>query len=230
MRPHNNPWDILGVHVSASYDEVKQAYRRLAMKYHPDKGGNIEMFNLIHSAYENIKNRNPVPVLSQPDITMITLKLSIRQQIEGLNDYVSVVDPKTKKELLLKVKIPPGARHEDKIKINYKGRQYIINILEKRDPVFTRQGFNIIMEKQIDIVDAMRGSQIQIHDACDESHTITIPPGTQHNAMFAIPQKGLYNKKTKLRGNLYVFVDFEIPELNLHNLEEFILRLKNDRN
>lgn len=45
-------YDTLGVPKSASHDEIKKAYRKLAMKHHPDKGGNEEKFKKITEAFE----------------------------------------------------------------------------------------------------------------------------------------------------------------------------------
>ncbi|CAB4241741.1 chaperone protein DnaJ [uncultured Caudovirales phage] len=51
-----NPYQILGLKSGASEEEVKQAYRKLAMKHHPDRGGNEEEFKKIKEAYEKITN------------------------------------------------------------------------------------------------------------------------------------------------------------------------------
>lgn len=48
---------ILGVEKSASMDEIKKAFRRLSMKYHPDRdGGSEEKFKELNSAYEVLKS------------------------------------------------------------------------------------------------------------------------------------------------------------------------------
>ncbi|MEM2159586.1 MAG: DnaJ domain-containing protein [Candidatus Nitrosotenuis sp.] len=60
----NNPYEVLGLNRNASADDVKKAYRRLAAKHHPDKGGNEEQFKKVKEAYEKIAEpekfgRNP---------------------------------------------------------------------------------------------------------------------------------------------------------------------------
>lgn len=45
-------WQTLGVAINASPEQVKEAYRLLAKKHHPDRGGDAELFNRIQSAYE----------------------------------------------------------------------------------------------------------------------------------------------------------------------------------
>ncbi|MEK7124360.1 MAG: molecular chaperone DnaJ [Patescibacteria group bacterium] len=45
-------YEILGVTKSASQDEIKKAFHKLAHKYHPDKGGDEKKFKEINEAYQ----------------------------------------------------------------------------------------------------------------------------------------------------------------------------------
>jgi curved DNA-binding protein len=49
-------YDTLKVTETATPEEIKKAYRRLASKHHPDKGGNTDEFQRIEEAYRVLSN------------------------------------------------------------------------------------------------------------------------------------------------------------------------------
>jgi len=64
-------YSILGVSKSASQDDIKKAYRKLASKHHPDRGGDTSKFQQIEEAYRTLSDDqkraqydNPMPQYS----------------------------------------------------------------------------------------------------------------------------------------------------------------------
>lgn len=49
-------YEVLGVGKTASADEIKKAFRRAAVKHHPDRGGNEADFKEVNEAYEVLKD------------------------------------------------------------------------------------------------------------------------------------------------------------------------------
>ncbi len=45
-------YEVLGITKSASQDDIKKAFHKLAHKYHPDKGGDEKKFKEINEAYQ----------------------------------------------------------------------------------------------------------------------------------------------------------------------------------
>ena len=56
----SNPYQVLGVSENASKDDIKKAYRKMAIKHHPDKGGDKAKFQEITNAYNALTEDKPV--------------------------------------------------------------------------------------------------------------------------------------------------------------------------
>lgn len=49
---------ILGLNRNASQEDIRDAFKKLAVKHHPDKGGNAETYKKIQNAYEVLRDEN----------------------------------------------------------------------------------------------------------------------------------------------------------------------------
>ena len=56
-------YEILGVSKTATHDEIRKAYRKKAVKLHPDKGGSEEAFQELQQAYEVLSDDDKRKVL-----------------------------------------------------------------------------------------------------------------------------------------------------------------------
>jgi len=51
-------YDLLGVEKDATHAQIKKAYHKKALKEHPDKGGDPELFKEITAAYEVLQDKD----------------------------------------------------------------------------------------------------------------------------------------------------------------------------
>lgn len=51
-----NYYETLGVSKTASQDEIKKAFRKLASQHHPDKGGDTKKFQEVQAAYDTLSD------------------------------------------------------------------------------------------------------------------------------------------------------------------------------
>ena len=53
----NDPYEVLGVNKNADTATIKEAYRTLARKHHPDRGGDVNKFKQATAAYSILSDK-----------------------------------------------------------------------------------------------------------------------------------------------------------------------------
>jgi len=61
-------YSILGVPKNASPEDIKKAYRKLAMQYHPDRGGDEKKFKEINEAYDTLGDTSKKASYDNPQV------------------------------------------------------------------------------------------------------------------------------------------------------------------
>jgi molecular chaperone DnaJ len=85
-------YQILGVSRDASKEEIKKAFRKLAHKYHPDKGGDEAKFKEINQAYQVLSNEQKRAQYNQFGQTFDN-NTQGGFDFSGFSDYFSGAEP-----------------------------------------------------------------------------------------------------------------------------------------
>lgn len=124
----------------------------------------------------------------------------------------------TLQEQVVDVEIPAGVTNGmqmsmpgfgNAVKAGQPGDLFIV-IEEEQDFSFRREGNNIIVEKEITVVDAICGAQLQV-DTPHGRINITVQPGTEHGHKLRLGGKGIPDVQLGL-GDLYVSILIKVPK------------------
>jgi len=72
-----NYYQVLGLSFPAKSSLIKRAYRKLSLQFHPDKGGNEDLFNAVREAYEVLSNENTKRLYNRLGKTVFACKTCV---------------------------------------------------------------------------------------------------------------------------------------------------------
>jgi len=236
-----NYYDILGVDEKATSADITKAFKDLAKKHHPDRGGDKDKFQEINEAHDTLKN-------SQKRHDYDTMRKFGSQSTGGGGQH-----PFFNEDIFGDFFSGFGGNNEG-FTFNFTGRNGDERIFRnvRQQP---RGNRNIQVRMAISIKEAMQNNEKTINyklpSGREEFATVKIPAGVQHGITFKFSGMGDDSIRNMPRGDLLVvmsvldsdgftrkgndlYTDKTIDcfqavrghELNLKTLEDKIIKVK----
>lgn len=201
MMDFQDYYHILGVQRSADDLTIKKAYRKLAMKYHPDKNKNNKdahhQFIKIQEAYEVLKD----PVQKQKYDQLF----DIRQKVKNTGSYTKSNTGQhtayTSDETYWKTDV----EEEDSGIFSSFFKHFFSKKRTKYDYSYLYKGKDVKGKIEIDLEEAFLGSE-RILTLNGEKLRIKIKPGVKNNQVIKIKEKGAYSEIGVQRGDLIITI------------------------
>ena len=187
-----NYYDILGVSEDASNDQIKKAFKEIAKKEHPDRGGDEARFKEANEAYDTLKNsqkRHDYDTMRKFGGTGTGSGQHPFFNEDIFGDFFS------------------GFGNNNDFRFNFSGREGDERIFRnvRRQP---RGNRNVQVRMAISIKEAMMNNEKTINyklpSGRDEFATVKIPAGVQHGVTFKFSGMGDDSIKNMPRGDLMV--------------------------
>lgn len=135
----------------------------------------------------------------------------------------------------LTVNIPVGAEEGMVLRVPAHGKSspkpdgkpgdLLVIVRTAYDPRFKRAGADLWHSRSIELTDAVLGTEIEVQ-TLEKPVTVTIPQGTQPNAVLRISEKGLPHFGETRRGDIYLRLDVHVPESLSKEERELYSRLR----
>lgn len=229
----NKAYRILGLTSTATADEVKTAYRKLASVNHPDKGGDTAKFQEIQEAYDYINSgksdehkfgfgdfksngfydhQHSYNRYSWDDDEFTSFFKKKREPetktFSAVIDMVKAYHGGSIDSQYGEVKYPAGIRSGTKIRV---ADYVMIEFYVTPHPVFKRANDDLLLEYTISAIDAIIGTSIEFKHLDGKVYNVKVKPGTQNGEVIRMSKYGMKNPDWNGVGDLFLTAKIDIP-------------------
>jgi len=163
------------------------------------------------------------------------LSITLEEVLHGTEKTIALGRGETADKV--SVKIPVGIESGKKLRVSGKGGPspdggqpgslyLLINV--QNDPRFTRDGNNLIYEKQIPFSSAVLGDSIEVPTLEGKQLKVKVPPGVQSQAKLRLKGHGLPSGPIGPRGDIFVKILIAVPQKPTAKQKKLIKQLKEE--
>lgn len=112
------------------------------------------------------------------------------------------------------VKIPKGIDNNAVLRFKGKGHvngDLVIKIGVRKHPVFRREGYDSHAEKEVSVLDAILGAEVQVDTIYGEARKVRINPGTQNGEKIKLAKEGFFKLNSSDKGSHVISIRIKIP-------------------
>jgi DnaJ-class molecular chaperone len=236
-----NYYQILGIEKTATADDIKRAFRRLASQHHPDKGGDTIKFQEIQEAYGVLGDEtkrseydNPRPQFSgfpgggfnmhdmfgqmfgQPpqrrNHVRMTIWVSLQDVVHGGSRAVNVST--TAGTSTVAIEVPQGIDDGDQVQyggVAPGGMDLVVQFRIQPNAQWRREGLNLHTEHRISIWDMILGSDVEVQNLLGHNLVVRVPAGTQPGTVMRLRGHGIQDRHGQ-KGDLMIRMQAQIPK------------------
>ncbi len=138
------------------------------------------------------------------------------------------------KKSKIKVKVPPGIDHGQRLKLRNEGEtgmaggpsgDLYVQVLIKEHPIFIREDVHLYCDMPINYASAALGTEIDV-PTLEGKESLKIPFGTPSGEVFILKSKGVPVLGTSQRGDLHVRISVHVPSKLNDEQRELLEKLR----
>ncbi len=131
------------------------------------------------------------------------------------------------------IKIPAGIKSGEKLRVRGKGKDMgsqkgdlylIISVAASSE--YEREGDDLVKTLDVPLKSALFGGKVSV-ETLDKDITLKVPQNTKNGQRFRVKEMGVMNRKSKVRGNLYLKANIVLPSVD--DLGEEVVQLLQEK-
>jgi len=118
------------------------------------------------------------------------------------------------------IKIPAGIKSGETLRVRGKGKQYqgqagdlLIKVEVSASDEYERKGDNLYKTFDVPLKEALFGGKVQVQTP-EKEVSLKVPQNTKNGQKFRLKGKGVADRKTALKGDLYLVANVVLPDVD----------------